>query len=164
MKKKPWLVLAGIVAALLSLALLVAACNGNGAEKEHEEEPTATESADQTSAGETTVDVSLDDFAVNLSEATVAAGAVTFNVTNNGTSVPHNLLVVKTDLDADALPVDDAAFMVDEDQVDIAVASEDLDIGAAEEVAADLEPGSYVLICNIPTHYGLGMTTAFTVE
>ena len=97
------------------------------------------------------------------SEDSAAAGTVTFNTTSDG-QIFHNLRVIATDLDPDALPVDDATFTVDESQVDVVGSIADLDPGDAEELTVELEAGNYVLICNIPTHYDIGMTVGFTVE
>ena len=69
-----------------------------------------------------------------------------------------------TELPADALPQDDAGLGVDEDQVNIVAETADLGPDESEEIVANLEPGSYVLICNIPGHYGSGMSSAFTVQ
>ncbi|OGO52629.1 MAG: hypothetical protein A2148_06950 [Chloroflexi bacterium RBG_16_68_14] len=124
-------------------------------------EPGATEPAD--GGTETTLDVELTEFVVDLALDTVNAGTVTFNVTNNGT-IPHNFKVIKTDLAEDALPVIEDEFIVDEEQVDVVASSADLEVGQAEELTVELEAGSYVLICNIATHYEAGTRTAFTVE
>lgn len=93
--------------------------------------------------------------------ASAAAGSISFEVSNGG-ALPHELVVVKTDEAADALPVDGAA--VDESGLDIVARSAMLDPGAEETVTADLEAGSYVLFCNVPGHYAGGMRAAFTVQ
>jgi uncharacterized cupredoxin-like copper-binding protein len=36
--------------------------------------------------------------------------------------------------------------------------------GATKQLAVDLKPGRYVLVCNIPGHYKLGMRTAVVVS
>ena len=49
---------------------------------------------------------------------------------------------------------------------------EDLPSGQSEELAVELEPGGYALLCNIveeedgkvESHYEFGMRTSFTVE
>ena len=151
MARKSWLAVVGVVVALVSLALFISACGGG------EEAPA------ETAAEATTIDVRLSEFKVSLSADTAPAGTVTFGLMNDGTVI-HNLRVIKTDLAADELPVDEAAFTVDEDQVDVLASGSNLEAGAEEEVTADLAAGSYVLICNIPTHYDAAMHTAFTVE
>ena len=166
---------AGALFALLSLLLFVAACNGDDGDADPTatepaaEEPTATEpaagepTATEPAASETTIDVSLREFVVEPSIDTAPAGTITFNVTSDA-SIFHNLKVIATDLAPDALPVDDALFAVDEEQVDVVASTADLDPGEQETLTVELAAGSYVLICNIPTHYGAGMTVAFTVE
>ena len=161
---------AGALFALLSLLLFVAACNGDDGDAD----PTATEPAvaDPTAAeptagepagSETTIDVSLREFVVEPSIHTAPAGTITFNVTSDA-SIFHNLKVIATDLAPDALPVDDALFAVDEEQVDVVASTADLDPGEQETLTVELAAGSYVLICNIQGHYDGGMTVAFTVE
>lgn len=158
MQKRRWLMLAGAVVALVTLVGLAAACGDD--DDGTEDGTTGDEAAD---GAETAVDVSLIDFSVNPSVDTVSAGTVTFNATNDGEQV-HNLRVIKTDLDPDALPVDDDTFMVEEDQVEVVATFSDLEVGDEEAMSAELDAGSYVLICNIATHYGVGMTVGFTVE
>ncbi len=162
MQKKRWLVLAGVVAALFSLALVLTACNGD----EDEAEPTATtatEPADQTPAGGVTVDVYHAEWELTPSVDTVPAGTVIFNAANDGT-IPHNFRLARTDLAPEALRVDQETFTVDEEQLEIVARSEDLDVGEVEQVVVDLEPGSYVMFCNIATHYEVGLYAGFTVE
>ncbi len=118
---------------------------------------------DSLGTGAQVVAVSLVEFSVMPDPTSIADGPVVFLVSNDGVIV-HNLRVIKTDLDPDALPVDDATFMVDEGQVDVVARSDNLDVGETAAVSADLQPGSYVLICNIPTHYDAGMRAGFTVE
>ena len=156
MQKRGLLLLAAILAALFSLSVTAAACGGDKDEE-------APETLTGTSSEATAVDVSLKEFAVGLSADSAPAGTVTFNLTNDG-AVLHNLRVIRTEDDPGDLPVDENTFMVDEAQVDVAASSDDVDMGQTGEVTADLEAGSYVLICNTPTHYDAGMHAAFTVE
>jgi uncharacterized cupredoxin-like copper-binding protein len=41
---------------------------------------------------------------------------------------------------------------------------EDIAKDKTETLSATLEPGKYVFVCNLPTHYKLGMRAAFTVS
>ena len=100
-------------------------------------------------------------FEVIANPSSVAAGAVDFQVSNDGVGLPHNLRVIRTDLAPDALPV--SSGQVDEAQVNVVASSQDLAQGATETVSATLAGGNYVLICNIPNHYTSGQYTAFTV-
>ncbi len=112
---------------------------------------------------EAKVDVSLTEFVIERSLASAPAGMVTFNVSSDG-AIFHNLRIIATDLPPDGLPADDATFSVDESQLDVVGSTADLDPGDTEELTVDLAAGNYVLICNIPTHYDIGMTVAFSVE
>ena len=168
--KRMSLGVAGALIALVSLLLFVAACgDDNGDGDANHVDPTATEpaaedpTAMEPAAAETSVDVGLIEFAVEPSVDSVPAGTVTFNVSSDG-AIFHNFKVVATDLSPDALPVDDALFAVDEEQVDVVASTADLDPGEQETLTVELAAGSYVLICNIPTHFQAGMTVAFTVE
>ena len=141
---------------LLGAALALAAACGD--DDDGGESPAAGETP---AAPATTVDVGLVEFAVNPAQDTVDAGTLTFNVSNDGTEV-HTFRVIKTDLAPDALPT--AASRVDEGQVDVVASIPEFNAGETEDVNVDLDAGSYVLICNLPGHYDLGMRAAFTVE
>lgn len=107
------------------------------------------------------VAVSLVDFGVEPAQTAIAAGAVRFAVQNDG-AAPHELVVIRTDAAADALPL--AGPMVDEAAVDVRGRTDLLTPDASGAVTVDLEAGRYVLICNVPGHYPLGMRAAITVE
>lgn len=113
-----------------------------------------------------TVAVELTEFAVAPTVAGVQPGTVTFETSNAG-RFPHELVVVRTDLAADALPAVDGE--ADENQLDIVAATDTFDGGESRTLTVDLAAGNYLLICNVkgaqgPGHYGRGMTTAFTVS
>ncbi len=40
---------------------------------------------------------------------------------------------------------------------------EDVTAGATKPLTVDLSPGNHVLLCNLPSHYKLGMTTGLAV-
>ncbi len=151
---------------ILALALVAAACGGDDDDgatptATSTATPTATSTATPTPGAATTVDVGLKEWEVNPTQDTVDAGTLTFSVSNDG-ALPHNFRVIKTDLASDALPTANA--LVDEGQVDVVASIPEYTGGETEEVSVDLEPGSYVLICNVVGHYDLGMRAGFTVE
>jgi uncharacterized cupredoxin-like copper-binding protein len=74
----------------------------------------------------------------------------------------HELAITKTDLAADKLP--QASGAVDEKQVSLIGRTANIEGGKTETKAFTLQAGKYVLLCNIPAHYGQGMYTTFTVE
>ena len=109
-----------------------------------------------------TVDVTLSDFAIKLSDSSVPAGEVTFQVENKGPSV-HEFVVFKTDLAPDALPTDATGDVAESDEFAPVDEIEDIAKGASPELKVDLAAGDYVLVCNVPAHYRQGMRAAFTV-
>ncbi|MEE8337134.1 MAG: plastocyanin/azurin family copper-binding protein [Dehalococcoidia bacterium] len=119
--------------------------------------PTATQAA--TAAG--SVGITMTEFAIVPGEPSVGAGEVTFEVTNGG-AAPHELVVIRTDIEAAALPL--AAGAADESGLDVVGRTGMILGGGSESVTFTLTAGSYLLICNIPAHYTLGMTVAFTVQ
>ena len=99
----------------------------------------------------------------------VAAGSVAFNASNVGDAA-HELVIIRTDLAPDALPVgEDGA--VDESGEGVAVIGRIGEFAAQSDasITVDLETGSYVLICNIVegdalSYYQEGMYRAFTIS
>ena len=118
----------------------------------------------------TQVKVALQEWAVIPEVDTVKAGETYFLADNVGPDDPHELVVIRTDLAPDDLPVEDG--LVPEDEVDIVGEIEPFSPDSQASMVLDLEPGNYVLICNIAevedgeleSHYEEGMFTAFSVE
>ncbi len=103
------------------------------------------------------------DWAVTASPAIVPAGDLTLSVENQGNLI-HNLRVIRTDLDADQLPIGPDGFTVDEANLNVVLSLADLRAGDLVDSEVTLEAGGYVLLCNIPGHYDSGMRIAITVE
>jgi hypothetical protein len=117
--------------------------------------------------------------AVNLIEYTVApdpesiaAGTVTFVARNTG-GTEHELVVVKTDLEPDALPTKENGS-VEGGSEDVAVVGDTDPFPAQGQrvLTLTLVPGSYVLLCDVVQeiegeepviHYREGMHAAFEV-
>jgi uncharacterized cupredoxin-like copper-binding protein len=132
--------------AAISLALLAAACNGDGGSSE---------------ADGNTVTVTLQEFSVALDPATIQAGDVTFDTTNQGAEI-HEFEIVKTDTPAGDFEIsDDVADFGDATIVDEV---EDVAPGTGASLTVNLEAGTYAVICNLPGHYGQGMHADLTVE
>jgi uncharacterized cupredoxin-like copper-binding protein len=149
------------------LAVVAAGCGtGNGTT------PPATEAAPTGGGGGgTDVAVTLQEWAVVPDTSSVPSGDVTFDVTNSGPEDEHEFVIIRTDLAPGDLPTDETGA-VDESGAGIEVVDEveEIPVGGTEELTVNLEPGTYVLICNIysadenEAHYQMGMRTAFTVE
>ncbi len=109
------------------------------------------------------VGVSLAEYSVTVDKASVPAGTTNFTVTNDGT-IKHNFRLIQTELPADALPLDAVGTGVDEQAVNVVQSLASVDVGQSLVVPIQqLAPGNYVLICNVPTHYGQKMYAAFIV-
>ncbi len=117
---------------------------------------------------DTTVKVELWDKAdgsqgINLSTDEVKAGPVTFEVTNSSKNKEHEIIIVKTDMTFDQFPMKDNGSRVDEDQLEGMNEFGDVDEGETKSWTTDLEPGRYVLFCNLRGHFPAGMRTTFMV-
>jgi uncharacterized cupredoxin-like copper-binding protein len=87
---------------------------------------------------------------------------VTFEVNNApDTGLAHELVMLKTDLAADKLPVADG--QVPESQFKKMGEVEGIDPGKNRRLILKLVPGRYVLVCNQPGHYSMGMHTSLLV-
>lgn len=152
------------LAAVAAFGAVAAACGG-----EEEEEGGG--------AAGTTVNVTLGEWVVEPDPSSAPAGEITFVASNEGT-IEHELVIIKTDLAPDALPTnDDGTVNEDAPGLEVIDEIEEFAAGGTESLTADLEPGKYVLICNIgpstaeeagnmehDAHYAEGMHAAFTVE
>lgn len=99
------------------------------------------------------------------SSRTAVAGPVEFTFTNAGT-IPHEMLVVRTDLPLGDIAVDPETDRFDEDDPTIEVIDEiaEIEVGVTESATFELEPGTYQLVCNLPSHYANGMRTTLIVR
>lgn len=143
-----------ILATGLVLALVAVGCGGD------EDSSSGPSSGD--GAATTSVDVELKDMAIIPETTSISAGSVTFDAHNSGPGA-HEMVVLKTDLAADALP--EADGLVDEEGTGVEMIGEieEFASGLDESGTFDLTPGNYVLVCNVPGHYQSGMTIAVTV-
>jgi uncharacterized cupredoxin-like copper-binding protein len=120
---------------------------------------------------EETVQITLQEFSVAADPASVPAGSVTFEATNDGPDDVHEFVVIATDLAITELPtVEDGSVDETGEGLEVIGEIEDIPVGETRSVTLDLEAGNYALICNIydadedEAHYQEGMRTSFTVE
>jgi len=135
-------------AALLSAVVLTTGCSGS------------PDKATTGVAGDGTIVTTEKDFGIALEETSTPAGSTTFDIANDGPST-HEFVVFKTDLAEDTLPVDGST--VTEGNLDLVDEVEDIAPGVGTSLTVNLEPGSYVVICNVEGHYAAGMHAALTV-
>jgi uncharacterized cupredoxin-like copper-binding protein len=109
--------------------------------------------------GRTPLAVSESDYVIKPNASTVAHGKIKLAITNAGPT-DHELLIFKTDLPDDKLPLSADQQQVNEDAVPKVFDTEtDLPAGSHRQVSVTLPPGRYVLVCNLPGHYLDGMHT-----
>ena len=121
----------------------------------------ACSSDDADPAAEGAVGVTLQDFTVTLDPASVPAGEVTFDTTNQGAEI-HEFEIVRTDTPAGDFEVtDDVADFGDGEIVDEV---ENIAPGTGADLTVNLSAGTYAVVCNLPGHYAQGMHADLTVE
>jgi uncharacterized cupredoxin-like copper-binding protein len=157
------------ISMVVGLTLMAAACGDD----DEGGATAATGGATGETGGGTTVDVTVQEFAVLPAQDSAPAGDVTFNVTNTGPEDTHEFVVFKTDLEPDALPTaPDGSVDEEGEGVELIDEIEDIAVGDTPTLTVSLDAGSYVFICNIVeeeedetiVHYQQGMRTGFTVE
>ena len=138
-----------VLPAALLLVVLLAACGSTG------------EGGD--------LKVTLDEWSVVTDVDTLPEGPITFDIKNAGDE-KHELLIVDTDIAGAELPTkDDGSF--DDDQIDVKHDIDDIESGDKTSRSYTLDPGRYVLLCNIvrdidgveTSHFAQDMWTEFTI-
>ncbi len=111
------------------------------------------------------VQASTVDFKVLL-PTTLKTGRHTIGYTNNGT-VPHEIVIFKTFLSANRLPLSADGDVNEESPLltNVADSGNPLKAGGTKSFTTSLlAPGHYVAVCNLPGHYRLGMKLDVTVR
>lgn len=99
---------------------------------------------------------------ITTDHTSVPAGKVTFEVLNASNDIVHEMIVAPVE-SPQPLPFDDAAFSVQEEATTHLGEVSELDPGASGALTLTLKPGKYILYCNVPGHYMLGMWTELSV-
>ncbi len=94
----------------------------------------------------------------------VPAGEVTFNVTNASTVMVHEMMVLPVEDVTKQLPYDADKKQVDEEKAGTIGEVAETDPGKSGTVTLKLKPGTYMLFCNMPGHYMMGLWTMITVK
>ncbi len=139
---RPMRIVPLIVVGLVAFAL--AGCGGSDA---------GDEGAVQVTMGQPS------EYAMTPVPAEVSAGAVTFDVANEG-KLMHEMVVIKTDEGAANLGLPNG----EADEADAIDEVADLPAGDTATLDLDLPAGKYALVCNLPGHYAAGMYADFTVK
>ena len=118
------------------------------------------------------VDVVLKEWSVEPSVNTLPEGPIRFNTDNQGPDQDHELVIIKTDFAPDELPTkDDGSVDEGANGINVKGTVREVESGDTNSGSYTLDPGKYVLICNLvkdidgekTAHYAQGMYTAFTV-
>lgn len=137
-----------LVVALAAL-LICAACGGGAS---------GSDAAGTASA----ITATLTDTAIQLDQSSAPVGTVTFTARNTGTVI-HSLMLIKTDVAVDKLAADpnDATRVAKTGEVK---ETAQIPVGGTASFSARLAAGNYVLVCNEPGHFLIGMRTPFVVK
>ena len=105
------------------------------------------------------------DYGFRVPAGPLPAGNVVVVDTNRG-SIPHELVMFKTEKGATKLPLRKDGSVDEESSAieDVLDSGSALAPGETRILSASLDPGSYVIVCNLPAHFGLGMNSPITVK
>ncbi len=140
-----------VLPAALLLVILLAACGSTG------------EGGD--------VKLTLEEWSVVTDVDTLPEGPIKFDIKNAGER-EHELLIVRSDIPGAELPTkDNGSFDDDAGGVDVKHDIDKLDAGDETSRSYSLDPGNYVLLCNIvedsdgteTSHFAKGMWIEFTI-
>ena len=155
------------VLALLALGAVATGCGGSddtsssSSESGEEAEAEATTTAPAAAGGET-LTIKMNEYNFIPKDAKAKSGTVTIDAENVG-QMTHELVLAKSNLDPAKLPTEDNGE-VNEEALDVVGEAPDVAPGDTGSFSADLEPGSYVMVCNLPGHYAAGMYGSLTVK
>ncbi len=98
------------------------------------------------------------EWAISLSGTSAPAGEVTFGLTNVG-NIPHKFIVLRSELSGEELlsQIDPASSRLDEAALDVIGEQAEFSPGKTKTLTLSLEPGRYVVLCNVAGHFGSGM-------
>jgi uncharacterized cupredoxin-like copper-binding protein len=94
---------------------------------------------------------------LTLDKKSVPSGPVEFHVKNASTSIMHEFLIAPWQGPLTSLPYDPGASQVAEDKIPDLQGQEDMPPGMEATLRLTLRSGSYIVFCNQPGHYKMGM-------
>jgi uncharacterized cupredoxin-like copper-binding protein len=115
--------------------------------------------------GASRVDVTLSDYRIAVAPAPLAHGRIAF-VVHNAASIPHELVVFRTDVPANRVPLGADGDANEDAKVltNVVDSGASLTANQTKVFVANLAPGHYVAMCNLAGHYRLGMRLDLTVS
>ncbi len=155
--------LAGLIVIVSSVALVACGGGDNG------------DDGGSSSSGSTVVTIMMNDvgdsYTMTPNTMSVAAGSITFEIANEGL-IAHEFKVVKlTEMGMDLTDLTTEAGLIPQSgntvegvgEILASLTEADLPKDGSDSLTLDLEPGDYLLLCNVATHYQLGMWSEFHV-
>jgi uncharacterized cupredoxin-like copper-binding protein len=109
-------------------------------------------------------DMSMATLGITASATEVPEGEVTFQVVNDSKDLIHEMVLALVEDTNTTLPYLADEQKVDEDSAGHIGEVAELDPGQSGALTVTLKPGTYILYCNIPGHYIMGMWTLITVS
>lgn len=100
---------------------------------------------------------------IKVSPASAPAGRITFEATDSSKDQIHEMIVMYLADPSKQLPYIADESRVDEDKAGDKGEVSELDPGQSGSLTVTLQPGKYLLICNVPGHFEAGMWAEFTV-
>ena len=113
--------------------------------------------------GMANVDMSKATMGIKVSQASAPAGVVSFKVTNSSKDNVHEMVLFYLADPSKPLPYKADENKIDEDKAGYKGEVEALDPGKSGTFTAALQPGKYLLACNMAGHFAAGMWTEFEV-
>lgn len=171
MNRRP-IVLSAAAAVLAAGVLAATACGGDDSSASPTTAPatapaatapaTTAPATTAPAATATAVTVALgkpQEFSLVPSVPSVAAGKVTFTVTNSG-QVLHEMVVVPAPGGSQSLKQPDGTASENGTLGE----APDVEVGKTTTFTVTMKPGKYSLLCNLPGHFANGMYADFTVN
>lgn len=101
---------------------------------------------------------------IEADQTTVSAGDITFDVANVSAETIHEMVVMPiADVTKPVPYYDETSMRIDEDAAGALGEVSELEPGSTGSVTLQLAAGTYMLVCNIPGHYAMGMWTLINV-
>ena len=138
-----------LVLIAVAIPLTLVACGGDDSSSTTAASDTETSSSTEasttasSSGGDSgSVSLSETEFKIDPADATAKSGSVTFDVSNDGSTV-HDLEVEGNGVEESTDPIE---------------------AGSSDQLTVDLKPGTYEIYCNIGDHRAQGMEGTLTVQ
>ena len=109
-------------------------------------------------------DMTMATMGITVDKPEIPAGEVTFAVINDSQEFYHSLAIAPVADVATALPYLSDKMMVDEAAAGTVARGKELRPHDSGSVKVALQPGTYILFCNVGGHYVMGMWTLITVK